>query len=92
MAVTLCWPLVSSQEWLALTESLELSPRQADIIRHLLRGESDKQIAHELKISVATVRTHLRRLFQKFDINDRVELILYIFGCLRQDASRSAAS
>jgi len=88
MAVTIRCPLVSAQEWVQLTKSLELSPRQADIAEHLLRGESDKQIARELKISVPTVRTHLGRLFQKFGINDRVELILYIFACLRQDATK----
>ena len=90
MAVTLRWPLVSNQEWIQLTQSLELSPRQVDIVKQLLRGESDKQISRELKISVSTVRTHLGRLFQKFGINDRVELVLYIFACLRQDTTKPA--
>lgn len=88
MAVTLRWPLVSTQEWVQLTRSLELSPRQADIVKHLLRGESDKQIARDLKISVPTVRTHLRRLFQKFGVSDRVELILYIVACLQLDTTQ----
>ncbi len=90
MVVSVRQPLISTREWLQLIQSLELSPRQADIVKHLLRGRSDKQIAAALKISVATVRTHLGRLFQKFGINDRVELILYIFACLRQDATKPA--
>jgi len=88
MAVTSRWPLVSKQEWIQLTQSLELSPRQADIVERLLHGESDKQIALELKISVPTVRTHLRRLFRKFGVDDRVELILYIVASLRLDTMR----
>ncbi|UCD49931.1 MAG: response regulator transcription factor [Phycisphaerales bacterium] len=88
MAVTLRCPVVSTQEWGQLTRSLGLSPRQADIVKHLLRGGSDKQIARELEISVPTVRTHLRRLFRKFGVNDRVELILYIVACLRLDTTR----
>lgn len=88
MAVTLPYPVVSPEEWVQLVQSLGLSPRQVDIVRHLLRGESDKQIAAELEISVPTVRTHLRRLFQKFGIGDRVELVLYIFACLRQDTTK----
>ena len=88
MAVTLRWPLISPEEWGRLTRSLDLSPRQADIVKHLLHGESDKQIARALNISVPTVRTHMGRLFQKFGTNDRVELILYIFGCLRQDTTK----
>lgn len=90
MVVTIHWPLLSDEEWTRLVRDLALSPRQAEIVEHLLRGESDKQIARSLGISVPTVRTHMGRLFQKFDLNDRVELVLYIFACLREDESRSA--
>jgi len=89
MTVTLRRPVVSSLEWAQLAQSLQLSPRQTEIVKHLLRGESDKQIACDLKISVSTVRTHLRRLFQKLDVRDRIELILCIFACLRLDATES---
>ena len=89
MAVTVQWPLLSDQEWTQLTQELELTPRQAEIIRHLLLGKSDKQIAKELTISVPTVRTHLGRLFQKLGLSDRVELILHIFACLREEPDDS---
>jgi DNA-binding CsgD family transcriptional regulator len=90
MAVTTHQPLVSDREWSQLTRSLGLTARQADIVQHLMLGESDKQIARELEISVPTVRTHLRKLFQKFGINDRVELILHIFAYLRQNVTISS--
>lgn len=90
MAVTTYQPLVSAQEWSQLKRSFGLTPRQADIVQHLMLGESDKQIARELEISIPTVRTHLRKLFQKFGINDRVELILYVFAYLRQNATPSS--
>ena len=88
MAVTIHRPLLSSEEWTQLVNDLALSPRQAQIVKHLLRGESDKQIARALEISVPTVRTHMGRLFQKFDLNDRVELVLCIFACLREHSHR----
>ncbi len=88
MAVTMHRPLLSSEEWTRLVTDLTLSPRQAEIVKHLLRGESDKQIARALEISVPTVRTHMGRLFQKFDLNDRVELVLCIFACLRENSPR----
>jgi DNA-binding NarL/FixJ family response regulator len=84
MAVTVQWPLLSSQEWAQLTQRLELTPRQAEIVQHLLLGKSDKQIARELSISVPTVRTHMGRLFQKLGLRDRIELILHVFACLRE--------
>jgi DNA-binding CsgD family transcriptional regulator len=89
MAVTVHLPLLSSKEWTRLISDLALSPRQAQIVEHLLHGESDKQIARSLEISVPTVRTHMGRLFHKFGLNDRVELVLYVFACLREDGSNA---
>jgi len=74
--------LISEQEWDQLQHYLDLSPRQAEIVREILHGKSDKQIARELDIALPTVRTHLGRLFQKYDLNDRVELILHVFASL----------
>ena len=88
MAVTTQKSFLSDQEWVQVSQTLGLSPRQAEIVRHLLLGESDKQIAKELRISIPTVRTHLGRLFQKFELNDRVELILHIFGQVRENDAR----
>ena len=75
---------ISAQEWSQLQHHLDLSPRQAEIVMQIMHGRSDKQIAHELDIALPTVRTHLGRLFQKYDLNDRVELVLHVFRALRQ--------
>ena len=84
MVVATHTELFSEQEWIQLKEDLGLAPRQAEIAKHIMHGKSDKQIAHELGISLPTVRTHMTRLFRKLDLNDRVELILHVFTCMRQ--------
>ena len=84
MAVTRYTELFSDQDWTRLKEDLGLPPRQAEVLRCVLDGMSDKQIAGATGISVTTVRTHVSRLFSKFGSNDRVELILHMFGYLRQ--------
>ena len=76
--------LVSEEEWSDVQNHLDLSPRQGQIVREILHAKSDKQIARELDISLPTVRTHLGRLFHKYELNDRVELILYVFRTLRE--------
>ena len=83
----------SENEWIELINDLSLSPKQAQVIRYILSGQSDKQIALEMQISVAGVRAHLNRLFAKFDLQDRHELVIYMFkhffegcranGCIR---------
>ncbi len=66
--------------WEALERRMQLTPRQAAIMKLVLRGCSDKQIAAELQCAIPTVRTHLTRLFTRLDVSDRVDLILYAFA------------
>ncbi len=75
--------IFSAAEMDRLLEELNLSPKQADIIRCLFTGCSDKQIASRMQIQMPTVRTHISRLFQKFDVDDREGLILHVFSHFR---------
>jgi len=70
--------IFSPQQWDELTRNLELSPRQYDVVRCIFKGFSDKQIAADLAISISTVRSYLWRLFIKFDVHDRNELVLHV--------------
>jgi len=74
----------SEGEWAELKRDLALSRRQADVVEQLLMGHSDKQIARELQMSVPTVRTHLGRLFSRFGVEDRCELIVHVYTRFRE--------
>jgi DNA-binding NarL/FixJ family response regulator len=52
-----------------------LSPRQLEIIRLIANGQSDKEIAKRLGISVTTVRTHLQRLYRDCSLRNRAEAV-----------------
>lgn len=78
--------IFTESEWLELVNELSLPPRQAEVIRYLFAGHSDKQIAMELQICVPTVRTHISRLFSRFDVQDRTELVLYVFRYFRKNS------
>jgi DNA-binding NarL/FixJ family response regulator len=75
--------LFSDEEYARAARQLGLSPRQTDIVKRVLQGKSDKQIASELGITLSTVRTHMCRLFQKYNLDDRMELVLMVLTCLR---------
>jgi len=51
-----------------------LTHREEQIARLVARGFSDKEVAQKLEISFTTVRTHLKRTFQKLGIDNRVKL------------------
>ncbi len=59
---------------------LNLSAREAEIAVLIARGMANKQIAAELGISPATVRTHIYNLYQKVGAGSRVELLNRLRG------------
>lgn len=58
----------------ALAE-LGISARELEVLDHLAGGASNKLIARHLDISPNTVKTHLSRLFEKLQANNRTEAI-----------------
>lgn len=50
-----------------------LSPREVQVLRCLVRGETNQQIARELYISVSTVKNHVYRIMRKLGASDRVQ-------------------
>jgi DNA-binding CsgD family transcriptional regulator len=52
-----------------------LTPRQAEVLRHLAVGASTEQIARELNISVETARNHIRAVLRKLDARSRLEAV-----------------
>ena len=55
----------------------ELSHREKEVVALIASGCRNKEIASKLFISEQTVKTHLSNIFQKLEINDRLELALY---------------
>jgi PAS domain S-box-containing protein len=52
-----------------------LTPRQAEVLRLLERGESTQQIARELHLSLETVRNHIRHLLRALGVHSRLEAV-----------------
>ncbi|MGX1131699.1 DNA-binding NarL/FixJ family response regulator [Streptomyces glaucescens] len=48
-----------------------LTPRERDILGHLVQGLTNRDIARTLFISEATVKTHLRRIYEKLGVTTR---------------------
>jgi DNA-binding NarL/FixJ family response regulator len=51
-----------------------LSERELDVVRHVVEGRSNDEIGARLGIGPKTVESHLRRLFERFDLASRTEL------------------
>ena len=61
-----------------LREAYGLTAAEAGVVQLLLRGAGIPEIAAELRISVETARTHLRRVLGKTGVHRRSDLILLL--------------
>lgn len=57
-----------------------LTPRERQVAALIARGETYQRIAAELRISSHTVKNHVRHIFDKLDVNSRVELAVLTVG------------
>ena len=51
----------------------QLTPRELDVLRLLVQGLTNRQIAERLFISVGTVKLHVERIIAKLDVTDRTQ-------------------
>lgn len=65
-------PLESSATRVPLTEA------ESDIVRHILRGESNKTIAIKRGTAVRTVANQIAAIYQKLGIASRAELVAHV--------------
>lgn len=59
-----------------LFQHYNISPREQDVVNLVLEGRSNQEIADTLYVSLSTVKTHLRNIYQKVDVKSRYELII----------------
>jgi DNA-binding CsgD family transcriptional regulator len=55
--------------------SVELSPRELEVLELLARGYLYKEIIGTLNISMGTVNTYIRRIYEKLHVRSRSEAI-----------------
>lgn len=53
----------------------ELTPREREVLRLIGEGRNNTEIADDLFVSTATVKTHINNLFAKLDIRDRAQAV-----------------
>ena len=64
-----------------------LSPREQEVLRSLVQGYRNKEIAAQLGVSVGTVKTHLRHIFRKLMVSDRTSAVLTALEARLQEAA-----
>ena len=72
-------PLFTEEHWRRIARNLEFSGRELEVTRLIFQNERDEAIGRELCISVSSVQTHIKRLYRKLGVVNRMGLALEIF-------------
>lgn len=72
--------IASFQEKQSIDDSALLTQREKEILKSLAKGLRYKEIASELNIGIETVRTHARNIYEKLQVQSRIEAINKVMG------------
>lgn len=61
-----------------ITEKKILTERELEIVTLILTGKNKREIAKTLSLSLSTIKTNVENIYRKFDIHNKVELIIYV--------------
>ena len=71
------------------TPAFPPSPRELEMLEHIARGNSNKEIAKSLNISDQMVKNHITSILKKLSVNDRTSAVVYAIrrGWIALDSS-----
>ena len=56
--------------------------REREIIEQLMKGKLNKEIAHQLQISLSSVKKHTKNIYRKTGVHRRVEVVVYLSNAI----------
>lgn len=68
--------LLDEKQWFSFKRRYRISPRELDVIKLVCRGLTNGDIALKLNIKPATVQSHLKSIFSKTRVNNKMAILL----------------
>ncbi len=68
--------LLNEKHWSYLQKRYHITPRELEIAQMVCRGFANEEIAEALKIKHGTVKTHVRNLYRKVWVRNKISMLL----------------
>ncbi len=68
--------LLNAGQWAFLKQRFRMTNRELEIAKLICRGLSNDQIADDLNIKHGTVKTHVRNIYRKTWVNNKISMLL----------------
>ncbi len=68
--------LLEEKHWSYIKKRYNISPRELEIAKLVCQGFSNKKISNELQIELGTVKVHLRNIYRKVRVKNKIILLL----------------
>lgn len=75
MSPSIARMVIGSMQQKPVQNNYQLTPREKEILTSLSRGNSYKLIASEFSITMDTVRTHIKKIYQKLQVHSQTEAV-----------------
>ena len=73
-------------------EKFRLTARETSVVRHLMKGWTNKEIANEMGLAVQTVKEYLKHILEKTSTTTRTAIVMQIVHCAARDEPAASAS
>ena len=68
--------LLDEKHWLYLQRRYRITPRELEVAKLFCQGSNNGEIVEALKIRHGTVKTHLRNIYRKIRVKNKIEMLL----------------
>jgi DNA-binding CsgD family transcriptional regulator len=83
---------MEARTFLTKTAPTGLTPRQRQVLLRLIKGDTEKEMAHVLLISIHTVHVYVKALYRQYNVRSRGELLGQCIDRLLQSQDGELAS
>ncbi len=69
-------PLLHEKHWLYVQKRYRMSPRESQVAKLVCQGFNNDEVAKALKIRPGTVKTHIRNIYRRLRVKNKIEMLL----------------